>query len=86
VEAVALYSRHNTEIAAVLTDMMMPIMSGPATIQVLQRINPAVKIIAASGITQNGGLAKAAEMGIKHLLPKPYSAHSVMSTLHKLLN
>ncbi|MGV3659985.1 MAG: hybrid sensor histidine kinase/response regulator [Prosthecobacter sp.] len=86
VEAVALYSRHNTEIAAVLTDMMMPIMSGPATIQVLQRINPAVKIIAASGITQNGGLAKAAEMGIKHLLPKPYSAQSVMSTLHKLLN
>lgn len=86
VEAVALYSRHNTEIAAVLTDMMMPIMSGPATIQVLQRINPAVKIIAASGITQNGGLAKAAEMGIKHLLPKPYSAQTVMSTLHKLLN
>jgi len=86
VEAVALYSRHNTEIAAVLTDMMMPIMSGPATIQVLQRINPQVKIIAASGITQNGGLAKAAEMGIKHLLPKPYSAQSVMSTLHKLLN
>lgn len=86
VEAVALYSRHTTEIAAVLTDMMMPIMSGPATIQVLQRINPQVKIIAASGITQNGGLAKAAEMGIKHLLPKPYSAQSVMSTLHKLLN
>lgn len=86
VEAVALYSRHNTEIAAVLTDMMMPIMSGPATIQVLQRINPAVKIIAASGITHNGGLAKAAEMGIKHLLPKPYSAQTVMNTLHKLLN
>ncbi len=86
VEAVALYSRHTTEIAAVLTDMMMPIMSGSATIQVLQRINPEVKIIAASGITQNGGLAKAAEMGIKHLLPKPYSAQSVMSTLHKLLN
>lgn len=86
VEAVALYSRHNNEIAAVLTDMMMPIMSGPATIQVLQRINPDVKIIAASGITQNGGLAKAAEMGIKHLLPKPYSAQTVMNTLHKLLN
>ncbi len=86
VEAVALYSRHNTEIAAVLTDMMMPIMSGPATIQALQRINPAVKIIAASGITHNGGLAKAAEMGIKHLLPKPYSAQTVMNTLHKLLN
>lgn len=86
VEAVALYSRHTNEIAAVLTDMMMPIMSGPATIQVLRRINPSVKIIAASGITQGGGLAKAAEMGIKYILPKPYSAQTVMSTLHSVLN
>lgn len=86
VEAVAIYSRRNSEIAAVLTDMMMPIMSGPATIQVLQRINPEVKIIAASGITQQGGLATAAEMGVKHLLPKPYSAQTMLSTLHTILN
>lgn len=86
VEAVAIYSRRNTEIAAVLTDMMMPVMSGPATIQVLKRINPAVKIIAASGITQQGGLATAAEMGVKHLLPKPYSAQTMLATLHTALN
>jgi PAS domain S-box-containing protein len=86
VEAVAIYSRRNNEIAAVLTDMMMPVMSGPATIQVLKRINPSVKIIAASGITQQGGLATAAEMGVKHLLPKPYSAQTMLATLHTALN
>jgi two-component system cell cycle sensor histidine kinase/response regulator CckA len=84
-EAVAIYSKRGSEIAAVLTDMMMPIMAGPATIQVLQRMNPAVKIIAASGIIHNDGPARAAEMGIRHFLPKPYSAHTVMSTLHKIL-
>ncbi|OYW69473.1 MAG: hybrid sensor histidine kinase/response regulator, partial [Verrucomicrobiales bacterium 32-60-5] len=34
-EAVALYSMHRMEIAAVVTDMMMPVMGGQATIQVL---------------------------------------------------
>jgi CheY-like chemotaxis protein len=47
---VAVYAKHENEIAVVLTDMMMPIMDGPATINALRRINPTVKIIAASGL------------------------------------
>lgn len=85
-EAVALYSQHNAEIAVVLTDMMMPIMDGPATIQMLQRINPGVKIIASSGVSHLGGPAKVAEMGVRHFLPKPYSAQTVMTTLNLVLN
>ena len=86
VEAVALYSQHNAEIAVVLTDMMMPVMDGPATIQMLQRINPHVKIIASSGVSHLGGPAKVAEMGVRHFLPKPYSAQTVMTTLNLVLN
>ncbi|WP_395743604.1 ATP-binding protein [Prosthecobacter sp.] len=86
VEAVALYSQHNAEIAVVLTDMMMPVMDGPATIQMLQRINPDVKIIASSGVSHLGGPAKVAEMGVRHFLPKPYSAQTVMTTLSLVLN
>ncbi len=85
VEAVALYTQHNAEIAVVLTDMMMPIMDGPTTIQMLQRINPAVKIIAASGVSHLGGPARVAEMGVRHFLPKPYSAQTVMTTLNLVL-
>ena len=36
------------EIEVVLTDMVMPFMDGPATIRALQRMNPGVRIIAAS--------------------------------------
>ena len=85
-EAVALYSEHNADIAVVLTDMMMPIMDGPATIQMLQRINPHVRIIASSGVSHLGGPAKVAEMGVKHFLPKPYNAQTVMTTLSLVLN
>ncbi|OYW73844.1 MAG: hypothetical protein B7Z37_20135 [Verrucomicrobia bacterium 12-59-8] len=85
-EAVALYTQHTAEIAVVLTDMMMPVMDGPATIQMLQCINPDVKIIAASGVSHMGGPAKVAEMGVRHFLHKPYTAHTVMTTLHLVIN
>ena len=84
-EAVALYTQHEKEIAVVLTDMMMPVMDGPATIQMLQRINPDVKIIAASGVAHLGGPAKVAEMGVRHFLSKPYTAQTVMTTLHLVI-
>src|SRR5437868_2550108 len=52
-EAIAVYAQHRDEIKAVLTDMMMPYMDGPATIRALKKLNPAVKIIASSGLNEN---------------------------------
>ena len=85
-EAVALYSMQRTQIAAVVTDMMMPVMGGPATIQVLQRLNPDVKIIAASGLANDGGAARAAAMGVKHFLPKPFTAQTILTALRQILS
>ena len=50
IEAVALYAQYKDEISAVLLDMMMPSMDGATTIRTLQKMNPQVKIIAASGL------------------------------------
>lgn len=85
-EAVALYSMHRTGIAAVVTDMMMPVMGGQATIQVLQRLNPAVKVIAASGLSNDGSSARATAMGVKHFLPKPFTAQTILTALRQVLS
>jgi len=85
-EAVALYAQHRDTIAVVLTDMMMPVMDGSAVIRVLTRINPAVKIIAASGLNANGGVAKISAAGVKFFLTKPYTAGSLLKTLRLLLD
>jgi two-component system cell cycle sensor histidine kinase/response regulator CckA len=42
---VAVYAKHMDEIDVVITDMMMPVMDGPATTHALKRINPAVKTL-----------------------------------------
>lgn len=85
IEAMSVYDKHKNEIAVVLTDMMMPVMDGPATIQALKKADPAVKIIAASGLNANAQVADAAQAGIQHFLPKPYTAQNMLETLRKIL-
>jgi len=82
-EALAAYAQNNN-IALVLTDMAMPYMDGAATIRALRKINPALKIIAASGLTdqQNDD--------IKNLKPdafllKPFMIEKLLTTIAAVL-
>ncbi|HWO02525.1 MAG TPA: PAS domain S-box protein [Blastocatellia bacterium] len=84
-EAIALYAQNKDAIDVVLTDMMMPYLDGTATIRALQRINPRVKIIASTGLTDDGKSAEAAELGVKSFLSKPYTAEELMSALAEIL-
>lgn len=84
-EAVSLYAQKGHEVDVVLTDMMMPVMDGVATVLVLRRLNPNVRIIAASGITANGRVARAVDAGIRHFLPKPYTAETLLKVLRQIL-
>jgi PAS domain S-box-containing protein len=85
-DAIAVYAKREKEIDVVLTDMMMPVMDGPAMIYALMRMNPAVKIIAASGLEGNGNVAKVAEAGVKHFLTKPYTAGTLLKTMRAILD
>ena len=85
-EALGIYAEHRSDIRVVLTDMAMPLMDGAATIYALVRMNPNVKIIAASGLNANGNVARAAETGVKHFLMKPYTAEALLKTLRVILD
>jgi PAS domain S-box-containing protein len=85
-EAIALYAQRRQEIAAVLTDMSMPIMDGPALILALRAINPGVKIIGSSGLMANSAVAKAVDADVQHFVPKPYTAEALLKTLHEILH
>jgi len=85
-EAVAVYAEHRNKIGVVLTDMMMPVMDGSAVIRVLMRINPAIKIVATSGLNSNVGVTKVFGAGVKHFLSKPYTAGSLLKAIRKILD
>ncbi len=84
-EAVAIFSERRTEIALVLTDMMMPIMDGAATIKAIRSIDPTVRIIAVSGLIANGSVAKAANLGITDFLAKPYTVEEMLRLVATIL-
>ncbi len=83
--AIGVYAEHRQEIALVLTDMAMPIMDGPALIHALRRINPKIKIIAASGLNANGEMSKGPGALVKHFLTKPYTAGTLLKTMREIL-
>ena len=85
-EAVTIYAQHQDEIAVVVTDVSMPVMNGPAIVRALMSINPAVKIIAASGLHANRGGPQAVGPTVKEFLTKPYTAETLLTSLRKLLD
>jgi two-component system cell cycle sensor histidine kinase/response regulator CckA len=84
-EALAFYADKKNEIAVVLTDMVMPFMDGPATIRALQRMNPKVRIIAASGLGAGQHAGEGVLEGVAVFLNKPYTAEKLLKTLAQVL-
>ncbi len=84
-QAVGLYALHRDQIAVVITDMIMPVMDGPALIAALRRINPRLPIIAASGLNAHGDIERAAAAGAKHFLAKPCSTEVILTKLKSVL-
>ena len=84
-DAVALYAQNKDLIKVVLMDMMMPVMDGIEGIKAILKINPAVKIIAVSGLTEKYETAKIADIGVHAFLPKPYTAEKLLKTIHEVL-
>ena len=83
--AVAAYERHRGEVRVVLTDMSMPLMDGATMIKTLLAFDPAVKIIACSGLRSDPGAEQVKSMKIKAFLTKPYTAATLLSTLQSVL-
>ncbi len=65
--------------------MVMPFMDGPATIRALQRMNPQVRIIAASGLGAGQRAGEGGLEGVSVLLNKPYTAEKLLHTLAQVL-
>jgi CheY-like chemotaxis protein len=63
---------------------MMPIMDGTVTIRALQKMNPHIKIIAASGLITSD--IKNLGTQVQAFLTKPFSAEKLLTTLHKVLS
>lgn len=88
--AVAVYAQHAQQISVVVTDIMMPLMDGVALIRSLQRLDPRVRIITVSGLSnQPGQPERHTELqakGIRHHLNKPFTVEALLTAIHQELD
>jgi PAS domain S-box-containing protein len=87
-EGVAMYAMHREDIRLVISDMDMPVMNGSSMIRSLERINPAVRVISASGLVNGSDLLpQKTHLGpIRVQLRKPYTASELLRTVHDVLS
>ncbi len=83
-EGIELY-RKSGEVRAVILDMMMPGLDGPATMRKILEINPKARIIATSGLKATGRVAEAVGEGARAFLQKPYTDEQILWALAEIL-
>ncbi len=83
-EALSQWQQHQGQIGAVLLDMMMPVMDGPATIAELHARDPHLIIIAMSGLKTPNRQADQELAHINGFLQKPFSGEQLIQTLESV--
>lgn len=84
-EGVALYALRQSEIALVISDLLMPVMDGPTMIRRLRELNPLLRIIVASGSLGSGDTLKCLEPEVRFFLDKPYTTAALLQIVHHAL-
>jgi CheY-like chemotaxis protein len=64
----------------------MPVMGGKATIRILKRERPSLKVIATSGYQREHELVDLKDAEVDAFLPKPFNAETLLQTLSDVMN
>ena len=84
-EAIEIYGRHRGDIDLVILDMVMPGLNGGDTFQILQDMDPQVKVVLSSGYSFHDLVKVVMERGIKAFLHKPYSLQELSQKITEVL-
>jgi len=85
-EGLAIFAQKKDEIAAVLTDISMPLMDGPAMVRALRKIGANTRVIAMSGLMNPQQISQLEDLSVDEFLAKPFNAEKLLSTLSEVLH
>jgi PAS domain S-box-containing protein len=85
-EAIEVYKKNIQEIAIVLTDLGLPMMTGIEVLKKLKEIDPSIKVILASGFFEPDIKSELLKAGAKGFLQKPYMSEEILRALREVLD
>jgi len=83
--AIRAFQEAHGEVRVVLTDLMMPGMDGVTLIRAIRAIDPAVKIVASSGLAEIDSRDELTALGVGAILDKPFTASNLFRTIEDVL-
>lgn len=85
-EAIDVFQEHWHDIDLVVLDMMMPGMNGKEVFEALVKINPAVKVIIASGFAATNSITEMIDLGVAQTISKPFKLDELKETINQVCN
>lgn len=85
-EAVEIYLQEKDSIDLIILDMVMPDMSGGETYAEIQRINPEVKSLLASGYSLDGKASQILHSGCNGFIQKPFNIEELSQKIRDVLD
>ena len=85
-EAVNIFLSHKQEIALVITDMGLPVMTGTDEFKKLREIDPNVKVIFASGFFEPDIKSELQKDGDNGFIQKPYDPNDILRMIRQVLD
>jgi PAS domain S-box-containing protein len=80
-EALEVYSARPDTFDLVLTDVMMPGINGVELVRAVRALRPAARILVATGMVPGERQAQLDALGIKWILPKPFTVEEVLAAV-----
>jgi PAS domain S-box-containing protein len=71
--AIELYERHKDKIVLVILDMIMPVLGGSETFDILKSMHPNLKILLSSGYAADGRASDILKRGCNGFIQKPFN-------------
>ncbi len=84
-EAIKIYKNSIDNIDLILLDLIMPELTGKETYKVLKEINPDIKIILMSGISENAGITDKMEIESGVFIQNPFKRHELSKIIHNVI-
>jgi PAS domain S-box-containing protein len=85
-QGVEMYQSHQKEIAVVLSDVGLPLLSGQDVFRKIRAINPGAKIILASGYFDPETKSEMFKAGLKNFIQKPYMQNEVLQKVREAID